>query len=317
MRLEGKKFLVTGGTGFIGRQFVQELERWQARVRVPIHRSSLSDSHESVETVRADLTLPEDCRAASRGVDYIIHAAGTVGAAGISGLDQMEGITLNLILTAQMLKAAWEEGVKGILIFGSSTGYPALNHAVTEDEMWLGEPHLSYFGYGWMRRYIERLGEYVSRQSATKVVVIRPSAVYGPWDNFSNSSGHVIPALIKRAIEKEDPFVVWGTGNEVRDFVHVSDFVRGCLRALDISPRFEWFNIGAGRSTTVREVVGLILDASGHGKASLVFDETKPTTIPYRLLDIEKARHTLGFEPVITLEEGIRETVEWYMSRAT
>jgi GDP-L-fucose synthase len=314
MFFENKKVLVTGGTGFIGGHFVRQLEGHGARIRIPLHHRPLTYDCAGVETVHADLTRWEDCREASRGVDYVIHAAGAVGAAGVTGFHQMEHITLNLVLTAQMLQAAWAEGVKGVLVFGSSTGYPAYDHAVAEDEMWLDEPHPSYFGYGWMRRYSEKLSEYVSRQSTCKITVIRPSAVYGPWDNFSDTTGHVIPALIKRALRKEDPFVVWGTGNEVRDFIHAKDFAKGCLLALAASPQLEWFNIGAGRSSTIYEIVNLILDATGHRSAPVIFDHSKPVTIPLRMLDIGKARRQLGFEPEIGLEEGIRGTVEWYMS---
>src|SRR5208337_486007 len=139
-------------------------------------------------------------------------------------------------------------------------------------------------------------------------------AVYGSWDNFSDTTSHVIPALIMRAVRKENPFLVWGTGNEVRDFVHITDFAKGCLLALEKCPHFETVNIGAGRSYTIAEIVSTILDAADHRSASVVFDHTKPVTIPRRMLDIGKARQLLGFEPEMGLEQGIRDTVEWYMS---
>jgi GDP-L-fucose synthase len=312
MLFSNKKVLVTGGTGFVGRHIVRQLEENGACVRIPLHHRPLTYDCEGVETVHADLARWEDCREASRGVDYVIHAAGAAGAAGVTGSDQMDGITLNLILTTQVLKAAWAEGVRGVLVFGSSTGYPAYDRAVTEDEMWLDEPHPSYFGYGWMRRYLEKLAEYVSRESTCRVIVVRPSAVYGSWDNFSDKTSHVIPALIMRAVRKENPFLVWGRGNEVRDFVHVTDFAKGCLLALEKCSHFEMVNIGAGRSYTIAEIVSTILDAAEHRGASVVFDHTKPATIPCRMLDISKARRLLGFEPEVGLEQGIRDTVQWY-----
>jgi len=271
----------------------------------------------NVETVRADLLCWEDCRAAARGIDYVIHAAGTVGAAGVQGYRLMEGITRNLVLTAHMLQAAWAAGVKKIVIFGSSTGYPPCSRPVGEEEMWLGEPHPSCQGYGWMRRYIEKLAEFVSGQSGCKVVVIRPSAVYGPGDNFAENTSHVIPALIKRAVDRENPYVVWGTGDEVRDFIHVSDFSRACLLALEKCDGFDPINVGAGRGSTIREIVGLILAAAGHEDVQLVFDSSKPATIPFRTVNIEKAKRLLGFEPQISLGAGIRETVQWYMDFAS
>ncbi|MFH1940932.1 MAG: NAD-dependent epimerase/dehydratase family protein [bacterium] len=317
MFYRNKKVLVTGGTGFIGNHIVRTLLEKGACVRVPTHVSPLSPDLTTVETVRADLMRWEDCKIATCGIDFVIHAAGTVGAAGEGDYQVMEGITKNLTLTANMLRAAWEERVQKIVIFGSSTGYPAYSHPVKEAEMWLDEPHPSYFGYGWMRRYLEKLGEYVSRQSQCTVVVIRPSAVYGPGDNFREDTSHVIPALIRRAVQGESPYVVWGSGGEARDFIHVTDFVNGCLLALEKCTHFDPINIGVGKVNTIREIVGLILDAVGQKDIPVFFDSTKPVTIPFRMIDIEKAVHLLEFEPQISIERGIRDTVQWYRGTLT
>lgn len=313
MFYRNKKVLVTGGTGFIGNPIVRTLVEGGARVRVPIHRSSLSPDLAEVETVSADLMQWEDCRIAASGIDYVVHAAGTVGAAGVGDYQVMEGIVKNLQLTANMLRAAWEEKVKKIVIFGSSTGYPAYSHPVKETEMWLDEPHPSYFGYGWMRRYVEKLAEFVSTRSQCAVVVIRPSAVYGPGDNFREDTSHVIPALIRRAVLGESPYVVWGSGNEARDFIHVTDFANGCLLALEKCTQFDPVNIGAGRVNTIREIVGMILDAAGRKDVPVIFDSAKPVTIPFRIVDIEKATRVLGFMPQIPIAEGIKDTVQWYI----
>jgi len=309
-----KRVLVTGGTGFVGTHIVRELLKNGASVRVTVHARQPGSDLPNVETVCTDLMRWEDCKTAIHGVDYVIHAAGAVGAAGVRDYQLMEGITKNLTLTANMLQAAWAERVQKIVIFGSSTGYPAYSHPVKEEEMWYDEPHPSYLGYGWMRRYFEKLGEYVSRQSKCNVVIIRPSAVYGPGDNFAENTSHVIPALIKRAVQRENPYVVWGSGDEVRDFIHVSDFSRACLLALEKCTHFDPINIGAGKITTIREIVGFILDAVGHKDVPVVFDSTKPVTIPFRMIDVEKARQVLGFEPQTSLETGIKDTVQWYMS---
>jgi GDP-L-fucose synthase len=309
-----KRVLVTGGTGFIGTHIVRALLKAGARVHISVHKRPADPEARAVEAFPADLAKLDECRAAVRGVEYVIHAAGSVGAAGVKGYNMMESITKNLILTANVLQASWAEGVRKILIFGSSTGYPPCAHPVREEEMWRDEPYPAYTGYGWMRRYLEKLGEYVSGQSECKAVVIRPSAVYGPGDNFSEQTGHVIPALIRRAVSGENPFVVWGTGDEIRDFIHVRDFARACLLALAKCGDFDQINIGAGRGSTVREVVGLILKHAGRQDVQVVYDSSKPTTIPFRMVSIEKARRILDFEPQISLEEGIGETVRWYMS---
>lgn len=315
MFYKGKKVLVTGGTGFVGLHLVQELLDAGAKVRVPIHRRPLIIKDKSIETVRADLTRQADCLRASKGIDFVFHAAGPVGSALVTAskpAQALEGITANLTLTAQILQAAWTCGVKRTLIFSSSTGYPAADHPVKEEEMWSGPPHPSYFGYGWMRRYLERLGEYVASRSSMKIAIVRPTAVYGRHDNFDLKTGHVIPSLIRRALAREKPFVVWGSGEETRDFLHITDLARGCLLMLEKCADCDPVNIGYGRSFSIKEVVRVILAVSGHSDADTRFDASKPTTIPYRATDISKARALLGFEPRYSLEDGLKDTVDWY-----
>ncbi|MBU0456484.1 MAG: NAD-dependent epimerase/dehydratase family protein [Gammaproteobacteria bacterium] len=307
-----KVVLVTGGTGFVGTHIVQELLRHEAKVRVPIHNRPLIIKDERIETIKADLTKQEDCLEAVKGVDYIFHAAGAVSAAGVTTSNPMAAITTNLILTAQILQAAWATNTDRILIFSSSTGYPEANYPIKEEEMWTGPTHPTYFGYGWMRRYLERLGEYVGSKSKVKVAIVRPTAVYGRWDNFDPKASHVVPALIRRAVEKENPYVVWGTGNEVRDFLHITDLARGCLLMLEKCANCDPVNIGYGKVVTVKEIVLTILKVAGNEKAEVIFDSTKPTTIPYRAVDTTKAKKILNFEPVVSLEEGLKDTVEWY-----
>jgi len=313
----GKKVLVTGGTGFVGTHFVEELIRLGAQVRVPVHQRPLIIQDPRIEIVQADLMLPETCRRVVRGVHYVVHAAGRVGAAGIGPHGIMSSITTNLALTANMLEAAWSEGAERFLVFSSSTAYPAADHPIKEEEMWTGPTYPAYFGYGWMRRYLERLSEFVASTSQMQIALVRPTAVYGRHDNFDPLTSHVIPALIRRAVEKQDPFVIWGNGEEVRDFLHVTDLVRGCLLMLEKHATCDPVNIGYGQGATVKQIVQIILRAAGHENAKLIFDTTKPSAIPFRMVDITKARRLLGFEPRVTLEDGLTDTVRWYQSTRT
>jgi GDP-L-fucose synthase len=309
----GKNVLVAGGTGFVGREFVEQLLRAGASVRVTRHRRPGPWQAGEVEYADGDLVDEQFCRQACRGADIVIHAAGAVSAAGVTvGAGPMAPITTNLILTSRLLQAAWEEKVGQFLLFSSSTGYPVAEHAVAEDEFWDGPTHPSYFGYGWMRRYFERMGEFVHQRSDTKVTIVRPTATYGRHDDFDPRTSHVIPALIRRAVAKENPFVVWGKADVVRDFLHISDLIRGSLLALEHLPNCEPVNIGSGRPITIGEIVEATLAAAGHDDAEVVYDESKPTTIPFRLADTAKAAGRIGFEPVLDLAAGLKDTVEWY-----
>lgn len=303
---------MTGGAGFVGTHFVQALLEQGARVRVPLHERAMLVSDPRIELVEADLTRLDDCRRACAGMEIVVHAAGAVAAAAVTSSNPMAAISTNLVLTVQVLQAAWETGVERMLVFSSSTGYPATSHPVREDEMWSGPTHASYFGYGWMRRYLERISEFAASKSKLGIALIRPTAVYGRHDNFDPVTSHVLPALIRRAVAKEDPFEVWGTGDEVRDFLHVTDLVRGCLLALEKHAVCDPVNIGYGKTITIRDVVQIILRAAGHEKAKVVFNSSKPTAIPVRMVDTSKAKQLLGFEPSVSLEQGLADTVAWY-----
>ena len=304
--------MVTGGTGLVGTHIVEELLKHGARVRVPIHNRPSVIQDPNIEFVRADLTRPEDCSAVVDGVDYVFHAAGAVGFAGASAVDSMGGITTNLVLASQMLHAAWLHNVDRFLILASSTVYPAVNYPVKEAEAWSGPVHPSYLGYGWMKRYLEKLAEYVASHSQVKIAIVRPTALYGRWDNFDPAGGHVIPALIWKALERQDPFQVWGNGQEVRDFLHITDLARGTLLALEKCATCDPINLGYGGGVTIGEIVNIILKAAGYGDANVEFDTSKPTTIPFRMVDTSKAKRLLGFEPEVSIEEGLTDTVNWY-----
>ena len=304
--------MVTGGAGFVGTHFVQSLLERGARVRVAVHQRPMIVSDPRLELMPADLSRIDDCRRACAGVEMVVHAAGAVAAAAVTSSNPIAAITTNLVLTVQVLQAAWEAGVQRILIFSSSTGYPATSHPVREEEMWSGPTHPSYFGYGWMRRYLERISEFAASKSSLGIALIRPTAVYGRHDNFDPVTSHVLPALIRRAVAKDNPFEVWGTGEEVRDFLHVSDLVRGCLLALEKHASCDPINIGYGKTITIKEVVKIILKAAGHANAQVVFNSSRPTAIPVRMVDTSKAKSILGFEPSVSLEEGLADTVAWY-----
>lgn len=315
MFYHGKKVLVTGGTGFVGTHFVEELLRRGADVRITIHHRPPIIQDPRIEYVYADLTHLDDCCAACHGVQYVFHCAGAVSAAAMTTSNPMSAIVTNLTLTAQMLQAAWMENVERFLVFGSSTAYPEADHPIKEEEMWTGPTYPAYFGYGWMRRYLERISEFVAEKSSMKIALIRPTAVYGRWDNFEPATSHVIPALIHRAVEKQNPFVVWGTGDEIRDFLHITDLVRGCLLALEKHATCDPVNLGYGETVTIRNILQIILRSADHTDTEVIFDNTKPGTIPFRMVDTTKARDLLGFERQVSLDSGISDTVQWYKTR--
>ena len=313
---DGKTVLVTGGTGFVGTNFVKELSNFNLKIIVPIHKRELSFKSKKIQTINADLTNIDDCLKVCQNVDYIFHAAGMVSAARMTVNNPMTAISTNLIVTLRILEAAMKQNVKKILLFSSgTTGYPKYNHAVSEEEMFNDDPAEIYYGYGWSRRYTELLGNFASKKSNLKVAICRPTGVYGSYDDFDPSTSHVIPALIKRAIDKENPYVVWGDGEEIRDFLHVRDLVRGCFLLLEKNANSDPVNIGSGKEYKIKDIVKTILNLTNNKDVNIEFDNTKPTTIPVRKVNVDKAKKLLGFEMKISLEDGLKETIDWYKTK--
>lgn len=313
---KGRRCLVTGGSGFIGSHFVEALLQLGAFVRVALHQRPKVVVDSRIDYVTTDLERLEDSIRAVQGMDIVIHAAGSVGAAGTDPADILSGIAVNIQMTATVIRAAWQANVGRCLVFSSSTGYPVKNRPIREDEFYAGPVHPSYEGYGQMRRFIEQLADFAAKRSTMHMCIIRPGAVYGPRDSFDPHSSHVISSLIRRAELRENPFIVWGSGQEVRDFLHVTDFVRGCLLAMEHGQNCDPVNIASGQGVTVGALVEQVLAVCGFSPATVQFDTTKPVTIPVRLIDISKARTEFGFAPEISLTDGLRGTVEWYRDQA-
>lgn len=310
MFYKGRRVLVTGGTGFVGANCVEELLRREAKIRVPVFKKPLKVGKGQVEEVQADLRNEEDCLRVMKDIDFVCHCAGPVINATNSA--PIDHIVANLVLCARVLQGAWKTGVERVVIFSSHTAYPPSDHPIKEEELWTGQPYDSYYGYGWMRRYMEKIAEFTNMKSKTKVAIVRPTAVYGPWDNFDLATSHVIPALVRKAVEHMNPYVVWGSGEEIRDFLYVKDLIKGALLLMEKYATGDPVNIGYGKPFKIKEAVDIILKAANYADARIEFDRSKPIAIPVRIVDTNKAKKLLGFEPGYTLEQGLTETVKWY-----
>ena len=308
-----KKIVVTGGSGFIGSHFLLELVKRGAKVKTHTYHSPLQVKSDNIEIIpNIDLTKLEDCIKLVEGADYVIHCGGKVAHPSTVPTDVQIGLAqLNLI--GNVLEACAKTGVKKFLDLNSSTGYPDIRKPLTEDEYWVDEPYKSYYGYGWMRRYREKLMEHVSKFSGLHIALARCTAIFGPYDNFNLKTCHVVPALIKRHLSGENPFIVWGSPNVVRDFLYVKDVVNGALLILEKGESMRPYNLGYGGGITIGEIVDSILKVTGK-TPEVIWDETKPTTIPFRAVSTERIQTELGFKPIYTFEEGIKETINWYIN---
>ncbi len=180
-----------------------------------------------------------------------------------------------------------------------------------EEQAWAGEPYPLYAGLAWVKRFSEKLCKFYQDNSGMKVAIIRPSGAYGRFDNFDENTSHVLPAIIKRALSGVDPMKVWGDGRDVRDFIHASDLARGLMLAVEKQADCDPINIASGEACTTRQLAETILDVI-HSKAKLEFDASKPTALRERRVDISKAKRLLGFEPSVSLREGLADTINWW-----
>ena len=245
----------------------------------------------------------------------MFHCAGSTSGAFTIEKTPLVHVTPNIVMNSQLLEAAYFARVKKFSWIGSSTGYPPSgNRLVKEEEMMEGEPYDKYFYVGWMKRYTEVLCRTYSERlkNPMTTVVLRPTNIYGEYDDFEFETSHVFAALIRRIVERCNPIEVWGTGEDVRDLIYIGDFIEALLLAMKKIDSYNPINIGSGKGYSIKELLRMMLEIDGYRDAKVVFDSSKPTTIPVRLIDTTKAKALLGFRAKTGLEEGIKNTFKWY-----
>jgi len=310
-----KKVLVTGGTGLIGSHLVELLLERGAIVRTVVHSRNLPIKLENVETVQGNLTRWNDCRKAVKGVEYVFHLAAFVGGVGRNVAHPAGMFTPNILMNTHMLEAARLEDVERYLYTSSACIYPGNLEYFVEEKGWNGPPAESNASYGWVKRMGELQAQAYSQEYGMKIAIVRPTNAYGPRDNFDLKTSHVIPALIRKAVERQDPFVIWGTGEATRDFIHAKDIARGMLLALEKYAVADPINLTTGKSIKIKDLAHLILKLCEYENARIILDESNPTGQPVRRVSTVKAKEKIGFVAQISLEEGLKETISWYKAQ--
>lgn len=310
-----KKVLVTGATGFVGVNLVKRLLPLGASVRATVHKKEPVICDSRINYVKCDLTQMKDCHGVVDGIDYVFHCAASTSGAATIDKTPLVHVTPNVVMNAQLLEAAYFNKVKKFLWLSSSTGYPPSgDRPVKEEEIMNGDPYEKYFCVGWMKRYTEVLCRMYSEKLKNPMVtiVLRPTNIYGEYDDFEFETSHVFAALIRRVVERQNPIEVWGTGDDVRDLIYVGDFIDAVLLGLENIDCYNTFNIGLGKGYSIKEILRMMLEVDGYTDAKIIFDPSKPTTIPIRLVDTTKAETVLSFKASTGLKEGIKKTIKWY-----
>ena len=311
---EGSKVLVTGGTGMIGIQLVELLLDRGAAVRV----ASLDDpsrAHPEVEFLHGDLTRWEFCRTVSTGMDFVFHLAGIKGSVGIGTARAATFFVPHILMNTMMMEAARQAGVERFLYTSSIAVYHPTDLFI-EDQAWDGPPHPTDRYAAWAKRMGELQAEAYSEEHGwDRIAIVRPANVYGPYDNFDPKTAMVVSALIARVASGEDPLVVWGDGSAVRDLVFSRDVAEGMLLALDKGANCTPINLGSGRGTSIKDLVGTVTGCFDE-PPEVIWDTGKASGQSIRVMDITRAGDMLGFTPRTSIEQGVRQTVDWYLANS-
>lgn len=316
MPLKEKRVFVAGATGMAGSAILKcMLERYPSvTIRAAYSLTTPFLHDDRIEYVRGDLALPDDCRRMVAGCEYAVMAAARTSGAGVLATQPWQQVNSNLIMNATLLQALAESGVRRLVLVGSATLYQPFEGYIREDQLDLNQdPPEAYLGIGWVTRYIEKLCSFWHRQSNMDIVMVRASNIFGPYSRFNPQTSNFIPALICKAVDHLDPFEVWGNPRVTRDVIYSDDFARAVVLMLERDDiRFDIFNIGSGVKTTVGEVVTWALNSAGYSPSHIVYNEQQPTTVPFRALDCTKAREMLGWKQEVSVEQGIRNTLQWW-----
>ena len=310
-----KKMLVCGATGFIGRNVVEYFARRNGYEVTAVCHNRPRYECKNVKWVEADLTTKADIERVLPGTDILVQlAATTTGAKDIVSRPYIH-VTDNAVMNSLLFRAAHEHSVGQVLFPSCSIMYQPSDTPVREQDFHIEDGIFEkYFGAGWTKVYLENMCDFYSRFKKTKFVTFRHSNMYGPHDKYDLERSHVFGATMTKVMTAPEggTIEVWGTGEEERDLLHVYDLVGFMECAIERQKDyFSLVNVGYGSSLSVRDLVRKIIDLSGR-KIEIKFDPTKPSIKTKLALDASRAEKEYGWKPKIKLDDGIRQTIEWY-----
>jgi len=304
--LKGKRVLLTGGAGFLGRVVAGELEaRGVGEIIVP-------------RSARYDLTEQEAVRDLYRDSrpEIVIHLAAEVGGIGANRANPGRYFFANMAMGLHVIEEARANQVEKVVQVGTVCAYPKFATVpFREDDLWSGYPEETNAPYGIAKKSLLVMLQAYREQYGLNGIYLLPVNLYGPGDNFDPESSHVIPALVRKFVtarHQGDPEVVaWGTGSASREFLYVDDAARAIVMATERYEGQEPVNIGTSHEITIKNLVELIGRLTGYA-GTIRWDTTKPDGQPRRKLDTSRARQLFGFDATIDLEEGLRRTIAWW-----
>ena len=310
---KNKKVIVTGGAGFLGSFVIAKLkERGATDIFVPhIEDYDLTD-RDSIKRL-FDNTLGDSFDAKNM---VIIHLAANVGGIGANREHPAEFFYDNLMMGVELMHQAWGRGVGKFVAIGTVCAYPKFTPVpFKEDDLWIGYPEETNAPYGLAKKMMLVQAQAYRQQYGFNAIYLLPVNLYGPRDNFNLQTSHVIPALIRKAIDAQErgdkELVAWGDGSPTREFLYVEDAADGIVTAAEKYNGDEPVNLGSGYEISIKDLTEMIIRLIGF-EGKLVWDTEKPNGQPRRGLDVSRAKEYFGWQAQVSFEEGMRRTIEWF-----
>ena len=310
-----KRVLVTGAVGMIGQYLVRKCIERGYFVRATdiredeIYENVCDEHKKQFEFVQADLRNFSECKEVVKDIDVVFQVAGVKGSTQRASQEPNDYFTPMLQFNTNMAEAARLEEVEWY-VYTSSVGVYSPADYFVEDYVWKTFPSPNDKFAGWVKRLGELQGEcYKVHYGLDNFSIVRPANVYGRGDNFEDGKAMVVPSIVKRICDGESPLVSWGDGTPIRDFIHASDVADGILLCYD-NKITEPINLGCGEGISIKELVETIVKVHGEN-VDIVWDTNKPNGDKIRLMDMTRAK-SYGFETKISLEDGIRELMDYY-----
>ena len=301
----GKRCLITGGTGLLGRSVAKQLLALGCQVTtVSLDKLSI---HPEIEQIYGDLTDLRFCLEVTKDIDYVFHIAGIKGSIEVTKSKPASFLVPLLMFNTNVLEASRVNGVEKLVYTSSIGAYPS-GEIFIEKDGFEGEP-MDMFP-GWAKRMAELQIAAYRQQYGLDWAIVRPCNVYGPGDNFDPENAMVIPSLMMRIVNGENPLVVWGDGSAVRDFAYSEDIAEGIIRALHFGTRGSFVNLGSGEGVSIKQLVEHL---SSFIEFTYEFDASKSSGFPRRVMDIQRARDWIGYDPRTTLNSGLEQTWQWFL----
>jgi len=307
MNWSEKKVLVTGSNGFLGKYVVEELEKRN------VNKLSLPSSQE------CDLRIQKNCKRVVSDVDVIFHVAGTVGGIQYMSNNPAQVFYDNLMMGTHLIEEAKNEHIEKLVLVGTVCSYPKFaSIPFNEKQIWEGYPEETNASYGLAKKMQLVQSEAYRKQYEFNSISVIPTNMYGPTDNFSEESSHVIPGIIKKIYDakesQSEKIVLWGDGSPTRDFLYVRDTAKGIILAAEKYNESSPINLGSELEISIRDLSEMIKDLMDFSGV-IEWDTSKPNGQPRRCVSNVRARELLGFEPETKIREGLEETITWFMKQ--